>query len=379
MSDTPASLHAALDGANRIVVKTGSALIAGDDGAPRTDWLKRLAADIAKWRNTRREVLLVTSGAIALGRRDLGPNQPRTLDTKQAAAALGQPRLMQALSMAFSPHKITTAQALLTLGDTEHRRRWLNARATLETLLEAGILPVINENDTVATEEIRYGDNDRLAARVAQMVSADLLILLSDVDGLYTADPGKDADARHIAKITELTPDILAMGGEANAKTGLGSGGMSTKLAAARIAQDAGCATIITLGNRTAPLAAIEKGARTSWVVPSLTPANARRAWIKGHVSPEGSLTIDDGAVTALNRGASLLPVGIISVSGQFKRGAAIEIRAMDGALIGKGITAYAASDIQRVAGHQSDQIEALLGGTHRPAIIHRNDLVLEG
>lgn len=369
-----------LANARRIIVKTGSALIADKDGHPRADWLARLAADIAQWRNEGREIVLVASGAIALGRNSLGRPLLRRLEEKQAAAALGQPRLMAALAKAFEARGLIPAQALLTWEDTEHRRRWLNARATLETLLEAGIVPVINENDTVATEEIRYGDNDRLAARVAQMVSADVLVLLSDVDGLYTADPGKNPGAQHIPVITKLTPEIEAMAGGANAASGVGSGGMATKLVAARIAQDAGCATVITLGNRPAPLGALETGARASWILPGLSPANARQSWLKGHIQAEGTLIIDAGATKALQGGASLLPVGVVSVRGQFDRGAIIRLQDKNDTLIGKGMTAYSATDIARIAGHQSDEVDTILGGTaRRPAIIHRNDLVLEG
>ena len=375
MTDLPS-----LSDAKRIIVKTGSALIADQNGNPHTDWLGGLAKDISKWRAKGQDIILVTSGAIALGKASLGHETLRRLDEKQAAAALGQPRLMAALEAAFSPRGITIAQALLTLEDTEHRRRWLNARATLETLLEAGIVPIINENDTVATEEIRYGDNDRLAARVAQMVSADVLVLLSDVDGLYTADPGKDAHAKHIPVLKELGPEIDDMAGGANPEAGVGSGGMATKIAAARIAQDAGCATVITCGNHTAPLSALETGARASWILPSLSPSNARKTWLKGHIHPEGSLTIDAGAIKALQSGASLLPVGVTSVAGPFKRGAILGILNAEGDLIAKGITAYSAVDIARIAGQKTDQVEALLGGeARRPAIIHRDDLVLIG
>ena len=375
MTDLPS-----LSDAKRIIVKTGSALIADQNGNPYTDWIGGLAKDISKWRADVRDIILVTSGAIALGKASLGHETLRRLDEKQAAAALGQPRLMAALEAAFSPRGITIAQALLTLEDTEHRRRWLNARATLETLLEAGIVPIINENDTVATEEIRYGDNDRLAARVAQMVSADVLVLLSDVDGLYTADPGKDAHAKHIPVLKELGPEIDDMAGGANPEAGVGSGGMATKIAAARIAQDAGCATVITCGNHTAPLSALETGARASWILPSLSPSNARKTWLKGHIHPEGSLTIDAGAITALQSSASLLPVGVASVAGPFKRGAILGILNAEGDLIAKGITAYSAVDIARIAGQKTDQVEALLGGeARRPAIIHRDDLVLIG
>ena len=375
MTDLPS-----LSDAKRIIVKTGSALSADQNGNPYTDWIGGLAKDISKWRADGRDIILVTSGAIALGKASLGHETLRRLDEKQAAAALGQPRLMAALEAAFSPRGITIAQALLTLEDTEHRRRWLNARATLETLLEAGIVPIINENDTVATEEIRYGDNDRLAARVAQMVSADVLVLLSDVDGLYTADPGKDAHAKHIPVLKELGPEIDDMAGGANPEAGVGSGGMATKIAAARIAQDAGCATVITCGNHTAPLSALETGARASWILPILSPSNARKTWLKGHIHPEGSLTIDAGAITALQSSASLLPVGVASVAGPFKRGAILGILNAEGDLIAKGITAYSAVDIARIAGQKTDQVEALLGGeARRPAIIHRDDLVLIG
>ena len=320
----------------------------------------------------------MTSGAIALGKSGLGRTDLHQLAEKQAAAALGQPRLMAALGSAFQAHDITIAQALLTLEDTENRRRWLNARATLETLLDAGIVPVINENDTVATEEIRYGDNDRLAARVAQMLSADILILLSDVDGLYTANPDETPDATHIAEIHELGPDIIAMAGGANETAGVGSGGMVTKLAAARIAQEAGCATIITLGERSAPLSALENGGRASLVHASMTPENARKAWIRGHIHTEGEICVDAGAVTALLGGASLLPIGITSVSGEFQRGAILNVTQPDGHLIAKGIAAYPASDIERLIGQHSDAIDNILGATARgPAIIHRDDLVL--
>lgn len=368
-----------LASAKRIIVKTGSALIADEAGQPRTSWLNSLAADIAQWRADDREIVLVTSGAIALGKAALGRDKLKRLEDKQAAAALGQPRLMAALDLAFSPHAITTAQALLTLADTENRRRWLNARATLDTLLEAGILPVINENDTVATEEIRYGDNDRLAARVAQMISADVLVLLSDIDGLYTADPAKSPDATHIPEIYTLTPEIEAMAGAANQSAGVGSGGMTTKLAAARIAQDAGCATVITLGKRNRPLSALKTTERQSWILPSQTPANARKSWLKGHIQADGALTVDEGAITALQNGASLLAVGVCAVDGQFERGAIVSVQDTDGRPLAKGITAYSAADIARIAGHQSEEIDAILGGTaRRPAVIHRNDLVLD-
>jgi len=372
------STSSPLQTANRVIIKTGSALIADEDGNARSGWLANLASDIAKWHAGGREVILVTSGAIALGKSNLNCDQPRRLEEKQAAAALGQPRLMAALADAFVSHDLIIAQALLTLENTENRRSWLNARATLETLLDASIIPVINENDTIATEEIRYGDNDRLAARVAQMVSADVLVLLSDVDGLYTADPSKDENAKHLPIIRDLTPEIEAMASGANEVSGVGSGGMTTKLTAARIAQEAGCATVITLGNRPAPLGALEAGDRASWILATDTPANAKQSWLKGHIHSEGTLTIDTGAIKALKDGASLLPVGVVSVTGQFERGAILSVEDKAGTQIAKGITAYSATDISLIAGHQSENIEAILGEkARRPAIIHRNDLVL--
>ncbi len=375
-----AHMETPLTTARRIVVKTGSALIA-ENGSPREGWLAGLAQDMASLRQSGKEVILVSSGAIALGRGALGhAGEGRLrLEEKQAAAAFGQPILMRVLDGALSPYAIRPAQSLLTLSDTENRRRWLNARATLETILNAGGLPVINENDTVATDEIRYGDNDRLAARVAQMISADCLVLLSDVDGLYTADPRHDPSAEHIPEMTALTPAHDAMAGGANVETGLGSGGMVTKLAAARIAYAAGCATAITIGDRKRPLGALAEGARATWIRPPLSPAKARATWLAGHLRPEGTLVIDEGAAHALGAGASLLPVGVKSVDGRFERGAAVEVRDTVGRAVAKGITAYGSQDIAMIAGRQSEDIETLLGWRGRPAIIHRDDLVLIG
>jgi glutamate 5-kinase len=365
----------ALAHAKRIVVKTGSALIA-EGGHPRLVWLEKLAADIAACRARGQEVILVSSGAVALGRAELGSAGTARLDQKQAAAAIGQPRLMAALAAAFAPHGLSVGQALLTPTDTEIRRRWLNARATLETLLEAGIVPVINENDTVATEEIRYGDNDRLAARVAQMMAADLLILLSDIDGLYTADPRSHPDATHIAELDALTPEHDAMATGANASAGVGSGGMVTKLAAARIALAAGCSTVITIGNREQPLLALSEGARATLIRANTTPARAREAWLAGHLQPEGFIIVDSGAARALKGGASLLAVGVTDVEGGFEKGAAVAIKGPDGKIIARGVTAYSAMDIQRIAGHQSEETETILGYRGRPAIVHRDDMV---
>ena len=366
-----------LDTARRIVIKTGSALIASK-GQPRRAWIDGLAGDIAALRAEGREVVWVSSGAVALGRSHLGKRSTRKLEEKQAAAALGQPLLMSAIAEALAPHGIQAAQALLTLEDTERRRRWLNARATLDTLLSAGAVPVINENDTVATDEIRYGDNDRLAARVAQMLSADALILLSDVDGLYTADPRKDASAEHIPELREVTADHDDMAGSANAAAGVGSGGMATKLAAARIAWGAGCATAITLGDRDHPIAALGAGARATWIIPPVSPATARQAWLKGHLTPEGAILVDAGAARALRNGSSLLAVGVTGVEGRFEKGAAVAVKAPSGETVAKGVTAYDAIDVQRIAGAQSEDIERMLGYRGRPAVIHRDDLVLK-
>ena len=368
--------EAVLTRAKRIVVKTGSALIA-EQGQPRHAWLQALAADIATFRERGQDVILVSSGAVALGRKSLGGAGATRLDQKQAAAAIGQPRLMAALADAFAPHGITLGQALLTLSDTEIRRRWLNARATLETLLEAGTVPVINENDTVATDEIRYGDNDRLAARVAQMMGADVLVLLSDVDGLYTADPNRNPAAEHIPHLAALTEEHDAMAEGANADAGVGSGGMATKLAAARIAHAAGCSTLITLGNRNHPLLSIEDGARATLISAALTPANARAAWLAGHLTPEGAILLDDGAAKALRGGASLLAVGITGVTGSFERGAAVALNTPSGITVGKGVTAYSSAEIMRVIGRRSEEVESILGYRGRPAIIHRDDMVL--
>lgn len=366
-----------LTAARRIVVKIGSALVSAE-GQARVDWLSRLAADLAALRVEGKDIILVSSGAIALGRSYIGQNRPKKLEEKQAAAALGQPHLMAALSAAFAPHQIPVAQALLTLEDTENRRRWLNARATLETLLSAGALPVINENDSVATDEIRYGDNDRLAARVAGMIGADVLVLLSDVDGLYTANPQRDETAKHVPQVFEITHEIEAMAGAENEVSAVGSGGMVTKLAAAKIAHAAGCSTVITLGDRDNPLGAITEGEPATWFVPPLSPDKAREIWLRSHLSPEGTLQVDDGAARALRSGASLLPVGIIGLEGVFERGAAVAVHQSDGKLIGKGVSAYSAADIAKIQGLQSDAVEAVLGYRGRPAIIHRDDLVLD-
>ncbi|MBL8699751.1 MAG: glutamate 5-kinase [Alphaproteobacteria bacterium] len=361
----------------RLVVKIGSALLVDDDsGDVRRAWLDALADDVAALRAAGTDVLIVSSGAIAVGRRHLGlTGRAIKLEEKQAAAATGQIRLAHAYQETLARHAITVAQILLTPEDTEERRRHLNARATIDQLLKLGAVPVINENDTVATEEIRFGDNDRLAARVAQMVSADTLVLLSDIDGLYTADPRKAADASRIAVVNEVTPEIEAMGGDA--PTGYSSGGMVTKLAAAKIALAAGCRMAITFGKRMNPLATLAAGAPATWFLPSATPLSARKRWIAGHVAPAGAIVADAGAVAALGRGKSLLPAGVTRVDGRFERGDLIRILGPDGREVARGLSAYAAADVARIMGRRSAEIATVLGYRGRDEVIHRDDLVM--
>lgn len=367
-----------LGAARRIVVKVGSALLVDSvRGALNQDWLRAFASDLAHLRGEGRQLLVVSSGAVALGRHRLGLGRKAlTLPEKQASAAAGQSRLMQAWEEALEPHGAACAQVLLTPEDTEVRRRWLNARATIDTLLELGVVPVINENDTVVTEEIRYGDNDRLAARVAQMIGADILILLSDVDGLYTADPRRDPSARHIPRVAALTPEIEAMAGGANLADGVGSGGMATKLMAARMAAAAGCATIITLGSRAAPLQAIENGAQVTLIEAALTPAAAYKAWIAGSLSPGGGLIIDAGAAQAVRAGKSLLAAGVRAIEGRFGKGDAVQVRLENGEVIATGLSRYDAADAARITGLRSDAIETVLGFTEGP-MIHADDLAV--
>jgi glutamate 5-kinase len=377
-----------LSAAKRIVVKVGSALLVdGLTGAADRMWLAALANDAARLRGQGKDVLIVSSGSIALGRRRLGLTGGRALDLeeKQASAAAGQSLLMRAWEEAFEPHGAGVAQILVTRDDTEIRRRWLNARATVETLLRLKAVPIVNENDTVATEEIRYGDNDRLAARVAQMIGADLLVLLSDVDGLYTADPRRDPTATHIPVVRELTPEIEAMGGGPNTSAGVGTGGMTTKIAAARIAHGAGCATLITLGRRDGPdaefgpLEAVEAGARATLFTPHATPAAAYKQWIAGSLSPQGALVVDAGAVAALRDGKSLLPAGVRAVDGAFDKGDAVLINDPEGRAVAKGLAAYGAKDARLIQGQRSDAIETLLGYRGPSVLIHRDNLVWMG
>lgn len=363
--------------ARLLVVKIGSALLVdGVSGVPRLGWLAGLAADIADARARGTQVVVVSSGAIALARVALGLTQPRLrLEEKQAAAAVGQIRLAQAWTEALAAEGLTAAQLLLTPGDTEDRRRYLNARATLTTLLALGCVPVINENDSVATAEIRYGDNDRLAARVAEMIQADQLILFSDIDGLYTADPRLDGAATHIPVVSSLTPAIEAMGGEP--PPGFSSGGMRTKLVAARIATGAGCAMAIALGHRDRPLQALLQGARCTWFLPAPEGRSARKRWIAGALTPAGAYIVDEGAARALLGGASLLPAGVVSVQGDFGRGDAIQVLTVSGEKLAQGLTNYGSLDAARLAGARSDQIEGRLGWRGRDELIHRDDLVL--
>ena len=362
--------------AQTIVIKIGSAILVDKaTQSLREDWLAALAADLAELKDKR--IVLVSSGAIALGRQRLKlSGRALTLPEKQACAAAGQSSLTRAYDDALGRHNLLTAQALLTLNDTENRRRWLNARSTLDTLLGLGAVPIINENDTVATDEIRYGDNDRLAARTAQMIGADVLILLSDIDGLYTADPRKNSTAKHIPIIENLTQDILAMGGAPNAAAGVGTGGMATKLAAAQIATQAGCDMVICDGRSVGALEALGNGAKHSRFKARNNPRKARAQWIGGTLKPSGILHIDSGAAKALENGSSLLPAGVASVSGQFEKGDAVAVFA-NGVEIARGLIAYDLHEADQIKGLKSGEIAAKLGYDNGAAIIHRDNLVM--
>ncbi len=373
-----AALGGELARARRIVVKVGSALVVdAGSGEPDRAWLAAFAADAARLRARGQQVLVVSSGAVALGRRRLDLTRRKlTLPEKQAAAAAGQSALMRAWEEAFEPHGLAVAQVLMTRDDTEVRRRWLNGRATVETLLSLGVVPVVNENDTVVTEEIRYGDNDRLAARVAQMIGADALVLLSDIDGLYTADPRRDPSARRLERVREITPEVDAMAGGANAGAGVGTGGMATKIAAARIARAAGCATIITIGKRPQPLKAVEDGAAATVIEAAVSASAAYKGWIAGSLAPQGALIVDAGAAGALAKGKSLLSAGVRRVEGRFGKGDAVTVRSEDGREIGRGLVRYDAADAEKILGLRSDAIEAVLGFTEGP-MIHADDLAM--
>jgi glutamate 5-kinase len=361
----------------RIVVKVGSSLLVdAQAGRLKESWLASLTADLAEFHRDKRDVLVVSSGAIALGRAVLKlAAGPLELEDSQAAAAVGQIALARTWTEALSRHGIIAGQVLVTLGDTEERRRYLNARSTIDTLLRWRAIPVINENDTVATNEIRFGDNDRLAARVATMVSADLLVLLSDVDGLYDAPPGTNVAAQHIPCVPRITPEIEAMAGAAGSE--LSRGGMQTKIEAARIATNAGTHMIIASGSIDHPLRAIAEGGRCTWFLTAANPVTARKKWIAGALEPKGTLLIDAGAVAALRRGKSLLPAGVVGVDGTFARGDAVIIRGPNGAEIGRGLCAYDAEDAQKIRGRLSADIASILGFSGRAEMVHRDDLVV--
>ncbi|MGR3433406.1 MAG: glutamate 5-kinase [Shimia sp.] len=366
---------ASLTQARRLVVKIGSALLVDRaTGALNEGWLRSLADDVA-WARGFAEVILVSSGSIALGRGVLGLGTgPLPLERSQAAAAVGASRLARAYEEALAPHGLTTAQVLVTLEDSEDRRRYLNTRATLGTLLALGVVPVVNENDTIATDEIRYGDNDRLAAQVAVTTGADQLILLSDVDGLYSANPANDPSATRFDTVEAITPEIEAMAGDAG--SGLSKGGMKTKVMAAKTATGAGCAMAITLGSRPHPLRALHEGAPATWFLPKDDPQLARKRWIAA-MKPRGAVRLDAGAVRALGQGRSLLPAGVTAVSGRFGRGDPVAVEAPDGTRIAVGLTRYTSDETAALKGHRSDEIEAILGFPGRAALIHRDDMVL--
>lgn len=363
--------------ARRVVVKVGSALLVErSTGRVNRAWLESLADDLATLRSRGQEVVVVSSGAIALGRRVLGlPAGQLKLEESQAAAAVGQIRLAHAWKEVLEQRGFKVAQVLLTLGDTEQRRRYLNARNTLSALTRLGAIPVINENDTVATAEIRYGDNDRLGARVAQMVSADCLVLLSDVDGLYSADPTREPGAAFIAEVPRITPEIEAMAG--GSASDVGSGGMATKVMAAKVAVAAGCHMVIAAGREMHPLGRIESGARCTWFVADASPVTARKQWIAGTLQPGGELHVDEGAARALRDGRSLLPAGVVRVTGRFDRGDAVAVKDPAGLEIARGLTAYSSADAERIRGRRSAELEGLLGYRGRDEMIHRDDLVL--
>jgi glutamate 5-kinase len=363
--------------ARRFVIKIGSSLLVDSAaGVLRGVWLNALTEDIAGLRARGKEVIVVSSGAIALGRNALGlPKGPLKLEDSQASAAVGQIDLAHAYEDAFRARGLVAAQVLVTLGDTEERRRYLNARSTMTTLLKLGAVPVVNENDTVATNEIRYGDNDRLAARVASMMSADCLVLLSDVDGFYTAPPGSCADARRLEEVREITPEIEAMAGDVGSE--LSRGGMVTKIEAAKIAVQAGTDMVIASGKVMHPLRALETTGVCTWFLAHSDPVTARKRWIGGTLVPRGAVVVDSGAAAALATGKSLLPAGVMRVEGHFERGDAVAIRNGEGVEIGRGLAAYGHAEAQAIIGRKSSEIAEILGYLGRPELIHRDDMTL--
>lgn len=367
---------ATLTTARRIVVKIGSALLVDrETGDLRASWLMALADDVARLKARGADVILVSSGSIALGRGVLHlPATALPLEQSQAAAAVGQIRLARAYEEALAPHAITAAQVLVTLEDSSDRRRYLNSRATLETLLGLGVVPIVNENDTIATDEIRYGDNDRLAAQVAVTVGADVLVLLSDIDGLYTGNPRTDANATRFDRIDDITPEIEAMAGDAG--SGLSKGGMKTKIMAARMATAGGCAMVITEGSPDNPLTLLENGANATWFTARLDPRAARKLWIAA-MKPKGAFVVDAGAAGALGRGRSLLPAGVVEIRGGFGRGEPVAIEDPKGIKLGQGLTRYTADEARAIRGHHSTEIEEILGYPGRAALIHRDDMAI--
>lgn len=359
-------------------MKVGSAILV-DGECVREAFLGSLAADIAALRARGVEATVVTSGAIALGRGRLGLKGSLRLEEKQAASAAGQAALVQAWQRAFDAHGVIVAQLLLTLDDTENRRRYLNARATFATLHELGALPLVNENDTIATAEIRYGDNDRLAAHAAHIAGADLLVILSDIDGVYSADPRADPSAQRLALIERITPDVERAAAGPNAAAGVGSGGMASKVAAAKIAGLAGVATVIASGAIEHPLRRIAEGGAATLILASASGESARRQWIAGRLKPVGRIVIDAGAARALTAGSSLLPAGVRAVHGDFRRGDAVTVADDEGRILGQGLAAFDADEVLLIAGKRSEDIEAIIGYRRRPAVIERNDLVLLG
>jgi glutamate 5-kinase len=374
----PAGVRREWTDARRIVVKIGSALLFDRaSGRLNETWLTSMAEDVAALVAQGKDVILVSSGAIALGRHVMRlPKGPLELEQSQAAAAVGQISLASAYQDVFKARKLCVAQVLLTLGDTEERRRYLNARRTIDTLLAHKAVPVVNENDTVATTEIRYGDNDRLSARVASMMSADCLVLLSDIDGLYTAPPGRGVDAQRLDVVTQITPQVEAMAGDAG--TELSRGGMVTKIEAAKIAVTGGTHMVIALGKVMHPLQALAKQGAGTWFVARQDPVTARKRWIAGTLEPKGALIVDNGAAQALGSGKSLLPAGVTRVEGSFERGDAVVIRNGDGIELGRGLTAYDHAEAKAIIGRKSGEIAEILGYLGRPELVHRDDMVLQ-
>lgn len=363
-------------GYRRLVIKVGSSLLVDGDGQLNRVWLESLADDIAALASDGHEVLVVSSGSIAIGSSVLGLEKKRArLEELQAAAAAGQVQLVHAYQEALKRHELAAAQVLLTPEDTENRRRFLNARGTLAKLIDRSVIPVINENDTVATEEIRYGDNDRLAARIAQLVMADVLVLLSDVDGLYTADPGSNSSAEHIPEVRSIDQGVLGIAGET--RSDVGTGGMATKVQAARIATHAGCVTVVASGQVEHPLTALRNGARHTVFRSGATPAAARKQWLAGVLEAKGEVTLDGGAVAALGKGGSLLPVGVSSVAGNFRRGDVVCLINPAGQEIGRGLAEYSSEESTKLVGCKSSEIESVIGYRGRDVMVHRDELVL--